>query len=353
MGINLKLYFKSNSSNLFFYFLSAPANINLNQSITFQCEECNYSNSSSIRDFIKNGAHIIHNFPSMNTIKIISTEDVLVGCDHSKDVYRLEGSLPYLGGRSGIISNFDKTCLPLFDTSKLLMIDDKLLSNNKSVKTISYLFSDHREWRIDYSEKGNQLQHIPDRLLEGFDNSLIELNSYMTRMDNILTIPRNHLSHLNKLRAFRGFNDCPKLSDIQGAKLVSSNLGFIVAFNDLPSNILIPSNLINSGGNGNLMIYSFNNIGHPVKPIAFDNIINAPEKVIGFMSDIHLKYSKVNSITNSRNVIEFGNFNIESITNDETLVNTWKEFYNSKVLPNIMNKNDLSGVRNIYTKTLQ
>ena len=351
MGINIKLYFNVSKKRIYFFdtgFIKA----NIRSNITFTSEEIGFSKTMTIDEFMRSGVEVINNYASFNTVRIQSSENIFPGCDHSGEVYMVEGSLPYLGGENQTISNFDKTCLPLFDTSKLLKVDGSLLSNNTSVKSISYLFSDHREWRTSYSSSGNKLQYIPYNLFNGFNANLIELNGYMTRMDNILAIPPNHMSSLSALRSFRGFNDCPKLADIQGAKIISSNLNFMIAFNDLPANILIPSDLINSGGSGYLMLYLFNNVGHSVKPIAFNNIINAPEKRIGFMSDIKLKYSKVDTITNSKRYVEFGTFNIESVTNDETLVNTWRDFYKNTVLPNIMDEGNLSGVENIHTKNI-
>lgn len=349
MGLNLKIYFKNSPNNIYFYDTGFIKTGN-SGTIKFYWRELGIEKILTIEEFKKNGLFIENTQICQYQTSIESNVDIMIGCSNSENVYRVNGSLPYLGGDKFEITNFDKICLPLFDTSVLLQIDSKLLSNNKNVKKISYFFSDHREWRTtsDTSE-GNKLLDIPDGLLDGFTN-LVDLNCYMCRMDNLISIPDNHFNSLTSLESIRAFNDCKKLCNIIGGKITSSKIRFLIMFNSLDNNCFIPSNLINSGGQGYLMCYMFNNCNTSNKMISFDKVINIPYKRICFMSDLTIDVSKGNKLFDSVSV-EYGNGRVNKVGSDDEIVNIWKSFFDTKVVPFV--RDDYSDVKDLYTINLK
>lgn len=348
MGINLKLYFKDSPDSIYFYDTGVINTTGVSGNIRFYWSGLGIDKTISISEFKRNGFVIENTQICQYQLSIESSVDIMIGCSNSTNVYRVEGTLPYLGGSKYEISNFDKICLPLFDTSKVLKISGTLMNNNRSCKRISYFFSDHREWRSNSdSAVGNQLLEIPDGLLSGF-NGLIELNGYMTRMDNIISIPNNHLVDLINLETFRGFNDCKKLANIVGGKISNSKIKYVIMFNNLMNNCFIPSGIITSGGSGYLMCYIFNNCNSENKMVSFEEVLKVPSKRVCFMSNVNIDVSKSSKYHNGI-VVEYGKAVVTKVSNDDEIVSIWKTFYDNKVAPIIRNNGDYSDVKNIYT----
>lgn len=351
MGINLKIYFKTNPDNIYFYDTGLINTDGVTGNIRFYWNGLNIDKTMSISEFKEKGFSIENTEICQYQMSIESSVDIMVGCSNSENVYRVEGSLPYLGGDKFEINNFDKACLPLFNTSKVLKIGGDLMKNNINLKRISYFFSDHREWRsVSDSSEGNKLIEIPDGLLNNFRN-LIELNGYMTRMDNIVSIPNNHMNDLINLETFRGFNDCKRLANIVGGKITSGKIKYVIMFNNLMNNCFIPSGIINSGGTGYLMCYIFNNCNSENKKISFEEILNVPAKKVCFMSNMNVDLSKSSKVHNGI-YVEYGKGVVSKVSTDSEIVGVWKTFFDSKVLPIIRNANDFSDVKDLYTINL-
>lgn len=350
MGLNLKIYFKSNPDNIYFYDSGYINTEGKSGNIKFKWQGLNIDTSMSISDFKQKGFVITNTEICYYQVTIESDVDIMIGCSNSSNVYRVDGSLPFLGGLRNEIPNFDKICLPLFDTSKVLSITSDLMINNRGVRRINYFFSDHREWRSsDENTEGNKLIDIPEGLFTGFGD-LIELMCF-NRMDNIISVPENNFAGCVKLEAVRAFNDCKRLSNIFGAKITSSKIRYIIAFNNLQNNCLIPSGLVSSGGNGSLMCYLFNNCNSENKKISFEEILNVPNKRVCFMTGLSVDLSK-SSKTHNGLYVEYGESVVSKVSNDDELVGTWKDFFNNKVLPALRDNNDFNDVEDIYTINL-
>lgn len=306
------------------------------------------SKSKTIGAFIKEGIVIEYDTLSNYLITISSDVDIMPGCSCSEMVYRVEGSLPYLGNRLGEIDNFDKACSPLFNVSNLLAVGSDLLLHNRSVKKINYLFGDQREWRSGGdNSSGNQLIKIPSGLLSGMNN-LKELNGYMCRMDNITHIPSDHFNDLINISNIYAFNDCKKLSNIFGGRLSSGFLRLVVMYNNLRINSFVPSNLISSGGKGSLICCILNNVDNASKSVSLGPIINAPEKRLCLLTTMKLDISTVNKLFNSK-VVEFGGVSIGKVGSEDEVVDAWKTSMENNVMSTLLNPNEVGNYKKVYT----
>lgn len=348
MGFNLKLYFTINASKELIFYDTGLIKSSSNGNIRFIWREGNVDITMKTNDFKLNGITITNNHLCHFSIEVISDIDILIGNNNSSHVYKVEGSLPNFSN-NGVIKNFDRSILPLFDTSTVLDISSNLLVNFSNVKILNNIFSDHREWRtISDSSKGNQLLEIPINLLKTMNQ--LEVLKGFNRMDNILHIPVGVLDSLNRIKVLHVFNDCKVLHDIMKVKINSAFIYDVCSFNNNFKNCIIPTDIITSAGDGYLNIAMFNGVNNDIKKYSFGRLIYAPKKSVLFISNLLLDGgSKVSNIVECK-YKELGTFNCSSIVSDDDIVTYWSNFMNNHVIPNLRSVGDYSGINNIYSK---